>query len=207
MKRKNLLLSAHQGGMTLLELLVTMLLLAMAATLLIQGLSTALQTYERVQRKLSTDTAHELAYRWMAQTISGTQAELDKLRHFQGSSLELKGYTHRPLVGSPGQVSAYRWVLTKTAEDHLALHYQQNEDIDWQVMSWPQNTRARFMYRSPQGEPLEQWPPQDARSMTTSDGNIPAALLLEITEGTEQPTRWYFNLPTRSYPRADYRDF
>ena len=50
----------HQSGMTLLELLVVMTLLAIVTSLLMQGFSTALSTYERVQRRQSQAMPFEL---------------------------------------------------------------------------------------------------------------------------------------------------
>ena len=51
---------ARQSGMTLLELLVVMTLLALVSSLLMQGFSNALSTYERVQRKQSEGMPLEL---------------------------------------------------------------------------------------------------------------------------------------------------
>lgn len=195
-----------QRGMTLLELLVVMTMLALVTSLLMQGFGTALSTYERVQRRQSESMPLELGYRWFAETLSGAQAELDTPRHFIGDSQRLGGVTHRPLRGTNGQVSFFSWQLSKTQQGELQLSYHQPNGIDWVVYRWPAGTRGRFIYRAPNGSAAERWPISDS-SQTQSDGSIPGAIALEITPSDGAPLRWYANLPGRTYPRLDYRDF
>lgn len=195
-----------QRGMTLLELLVVMTMLALVTSLLMQGFGTALSTYERVQRRQSESMPLELGYRWFAETLSGAQAELDTPRHFIGDSQRLGGVTHRPLRGTNGQVSFFSWQLSKTQQGELQLSYHQPNGIDWAVYRWPAGTRGRFIYRAPNGSAAERWPISDS-SQTQSDGSIPGAIALEITPSDSAPLRWYANLPGRTYPRLDYRDF
>ncbi len=198
----------HQSGMTLLELLVVMTLLAIVTSLLMQGFSTALSTYERVQRRQSQAMPFELGYRWFTQTVSGTQAELDPPRHFKGDAKSFSGTTHRPLQGKNGQVRFFGWQLSETPAGELKLVYRQPGQPDWQIVRWPTGSRARFLYRALDGSVAAQWPPPSSSSLPPpADGRIPSAIVLEVTPADSPPVRWYANLPGRTFPRPDYRDF
>ena len=74
-----------QSGMTLLELLVVMVILAMVSGLLVQGMGTALVTYERVQHQQQQSMAPTLAYSWLRYSLQGAQAELDEPRQFSAA--------------------------------------------------------------------------------------------------------------------------
>lgn len=196
-----------QRGMTLLELLVVMTILALVTSLLMQGFGTALGTYERVQRRQSEGMPLELGYRWFSETLSGTQAELDAPRHFSGDARQLGGVTHRPLRGANGQVSFFSWKLSEMQNGELQLSYHQPNGVDWVIYRWPAGTRGRFIYRAPNGSAADRWPPSASTLQPPSDGSIPGAVALEITSREGLQLRWYANLPGRTYPRLDYRDF
>lgn len=197
-----------QRGMTLLELLVVMTVLALVTSLLMQGFGTALSTYERVQRRQSEGLLLDLGYRWFAQTLSGAQAELDAPRYFHGDAQGLGGITHRPLLGGNGQVSFFSWQLSETRNGELQLVYSQPNGVEWTIHRWPIGSRGRFIYRTANGSATEQWPPPPNDSLSSSgDGSIPSAIALEITPSNGPIQRWYANLPGRTYPRPDYRDF
>ena len=196
-----------QSGMTLLELLVVMTLLALVTSLLMQGFGTALSTYERVQRRQSEGMPLELGYRWFSQTLSGTQAELDPPRHFKGDAQRFGGITHQPLQGSNGQVSFFSWQLSETPTGELQLSYSQPGTSEWAIVNWPAGSTGRFIYRALDGSAVEQWPPPSSSIPLPIDGRIPGAFLLEVTPADAPPIRWYTNLPGRTFPRPDYRDF
>lgn len=202
-------LPTQQSGMTLIELLVVMVILAMVSALLIQGLGGALITYERVQRQQQQSLQPTLAYRWLAGTLGGAQAELDEPRQFHGIEQQLSGYTHRPLVGQSGQVSAFSWQLRKGEQNELQLWYIQgesNQKISWLVLSWPAGSTGLFRYYDFKGSLTSRWP-ATLNDPLLPDGPIPSAILLEITptEGRLEP--WFISLPGRTFPRPDYRDF
>ena len=198
---------SKQHGMTLLELLVVMTLLALVTSLLMQGFGTALGTYERVQRRQSEGMPLELGYRWLSETLAGAQAELDPPRHFKGDAHQLAGTTHRPLLGGNGQVSFFSWQLNATDQGRLQLSYSQPGQVEWAIASWPAGSEGRFIYRTLDGAPAEQWPHAQNGASSGADGSLPGAILLEITPIDGPPIRWYANLPGRTFPRADYRDF
>jgi general secretion pathway protein J len=196
----------QQRGMTLLELLVVMTLLALVSSLLMQGFSSALSTYERVQRKQSEGMPLELGYRWLSDTIAGVQAELDPPRQFKGDAHSLRGITQRPLLGMSGQVNAFSWQLNNSPDGQLQLIYSQPDQVQWLMASWPPGSQGKFIYRSLQGAPIDHWPYAPEQTTPPIDGRIPRTILLEVTPSNAPPLRWYFNLPGRTFPRVDYRD-
>lgn len=198
--------SSRQQGMTLLELLVVMTLLALVGSLLMQGFGTALSTYERVQRRQNEGVLLELSYRWFSDTVAGTQAELDPPRQFRGDSQMLTGVTHRPLLGTPGQVSFFTWQLQAAEDGRLQLIYSQPDQIKWLVATWPAGTQGKFIFRSLKGAGTDHWPDSDERMSAPVDGRIPGAILLQIDPPGMPTLRWYVNLPGRPFPRPDYRD-
>ena len=197
----------QQRGMTLLELLVVMTLLAIVSSLLMQGFTSALSTYERVQRRQTEGMPLELGYRWLADTLAGTQAELDPPRQFKGDAQSLTGITQRPLLGMSGQVSAFSWQLSNSPDGQLQLIYGQPEQVQWLIAKWPPGSQGKFIYRSLEGEPIDHLPYAQEQTAPPIDGRIPRTILLEVTPSNAPPLRWYFNLPGRPFPRADYRDF
>jgi general secretion pathway protein J len=192
--------------MTLLELLVVMTLLALVSSLLMQGFSSALSTYERVQRRQTEGMPFELGNRWLADTLAGVQAELDPPRQFKGDAQNLSGITQRPLLGIPGQVSAFSWQLNNSPDGQLQLSYGQPDQVQWLIASWPSGSQGKFIYRSLQGAPIDHWPYAAEQTTPSIDGRIPRTILLEVTPSNAPPLRWYFNLPGRTFPRIDYRD-
>lgn len=195
--------------MTLLELLVVMVILAMVSTLLVQGMGSALVTYERVQRQQQQSMQPTLAYQWFSQTLTGLQAELDEPRFFSGNEHTLSGYTHRPLVGLPGQVSAFSWQLKQNEQRELELWYQQpalaSQEVNWKILTWPPGTTGQFVYRALDGGATLSWPATTDQAI--AKGTIPSVLFMEIRPTEGEALRWYISLPGRTWPRNDYRDF
>lgn len=192
--------------MTLLELLVVMVILAMVSGLLVQGMGTALVTYERVQRSQQDAMRPELAYAWLRQTLQGAQAELDEMRQFKGNDQQLSGYTHQPLIGDSGQVHPFSWTLEQNDDDRLQLVYRQ-PGITWPVLTWPTASQGHFVYWTfNHGQPVSSWPFYADNKEPEADGRMPSTVLLEITEPDLPVQRWHVVLPGRSFPRGDYRD-
>lgn len=191
--------------MTLLELLVVMVILAMVSGLLVQGMGTALVTYERVQRSQQNAMRPELAYAWLRQTLQGAQAELDEPRQFGGNENSLSGYSHRPLVGESGQVLPFSWSLEQDDAQNLWLLYRQ-PGLEWPVQHWPAGSEARFVYRSANGASVGNWPHYDQDEKPEPDGRMPVAVLLEVVPPNSPAVRWHTALPGRTFPRPDYRD-
>ena len=195
----------RSNGMTLIELLVVMVLLSVVSALLFQGLSVGLSTYERVKKRQSEGEPIMLASRWFIDSLSGIQAELDACNQFSGSADTISAITHSPLLGSDGMVQRISWQLRSDDHGRVALYYNQSGN-SLRIIGWPTGSSARFLYRSNNGSTQEKWPLSDSNSSSTSDGEIPSAIVLEVVQPAAVVSRWYVSIIGRTYPRVDYRD-
>ena len=195
----------RNNGMTLIELLVVMVLLSIVSSLLFQGLSVGLSSYERVKKRQSEGQPVMLASRWFIDSLSGIQAELDASNQFYGSADSISGMTHSPLLGNNGMVQRITWQLRKDDDGQVALYYNQTGN-SLRIIVWPTGTVARFLYRSTNGYTQERWPQPDSNPSSIPDGEIPSAIVLEIVQPAGVVSRWYVCIMGRTYPRIDYRD-
>lgn len=195
----------RQRGMTLIELLVVMVLLAVVSTLLVQGLGTGLATYERVQRRQFEGQPAMLASAWFSASLKGMEAALDSPRQFSGTANQVSGFSHQPLLGQGGEVQPLQWQLVNEDDGRLALRYHQQQ-WHWTLQRWPAGSEGRFVYYPVRGEAQSQWPVPQNPAPTRPEGDIPAAVMLEVTPPGQPPERWFVQLPGRTYPRGDYRD-
>lgn len=196
---------SHQRGMTLLELLVVMVLLAVISTLLMQGLSVALSTYEKVQRRQYEGVPRMLASSWFVQSVAAMEARLDADSQFKGNASSMSGMSHSALVSRNGQVLPVTWRINQMPDGRFALQYEQ-PGIVWTLAQWPAGTKAQFLYRDHDGAPQTLWPPSEKQISLVPSGRVPSAVLLEVTPPSRPPLRWYVSLSGRELPRMDYRD-
>ncbi len=196
---------SHQRGMTLLELLVVMVLLAVISTLLMQGLAVALSTYEKVQRRQYEGVPRMLASSWFVQSVAATEARLDADSQFKGNASSMSGMSHSALVSRNGQIQPVAWRINQMPDGRVALQYEQ-PGIVWILAQWPAGTKAQFLYRDHDGTPQTLWPPSEKLASLVPDGRIPSAVLLEVAPPSRPSLRWYVSLTGRRLPRMDYRD-
>ncbi|GJC04272.1 prepilin-type N-terminal cleavage/methylation domain-containing protein [Aeromonas hydrophila] len=196
---------SHQRGMTLLELLVVMVLLAVISTLLMQGLAVALSTYEKVQRRQYEGVPRMLASSWFVQSVAAMEARLDADSQFKGNASSMSGMSHSALVSRNGQIQPVAWRINQMPDGRVALQYEQ-PGIVWILAQWPAGTKAQFLYRDHDGTPQTLWPPSEKLASLVPDGRIPSAVLLEVAPPSRPSLHWYVSLTGRRLPRMDYRD-
>lgn len=196
---------SHQRGMTLLELLVVMVLLAVISTLLMQGLSVTLSTYEKIQRRQYEGVPRMLASSWFVQSVAAMEARLDVDSQFKGNASSMSGMSHSALVSRNGQILPVTWRINQMPDGRVSLQYEQ-PGIAWTLAKWPAGTKAQFLYRDHDGTPQRLWPPSEKLASLVPDGRVPSAVLLEVTAPSHPPLRWYVSLTGRRLPRMDYRD-
>ncbi|MBN7820440.1 type II secretion system protein J [Bowmanella yangjiangensis] len=63
--------SVNQGGFTLIEMLVVLVILAMTTTLLAQGLATTWRNFEKMDAKILVQSSADLPVVWFQQSIRG----------------------------------------------------------------------------------------------------------------------------------------
>lgn len=144
-------------GFTLLEALVTLVIVALIVTLLMQALQQSLDLRARLLRHQSEARVANLQEHWFRESVAGAMADLpDALGHMEGRPDSLALVTLQP-VGTRG-VARVRWWLEPVDGGH-ALHYADPEWEDIAVIPGPLD-EARFQYLAADGEWTDRWQPK-----------------------------------------------
>lgn len=144
-------------GFTLLEALVTLVIVALIVTLLMQALQQSLDLRVRLLRHQSETRVASLQEHWFRESVAGAMADLpDAFGRMEGRADSLALVTLQP-VGASG-IARVRWWLEPVDGGH-ALHYA---DPDWEditVVPGPLDG-ARFEYLEPDGKWTDRWIPE-----------------------------------------------
>src|ERR1700720_196383 len=102
----------EQTGFTLLEVLVTLVLLSMVAAIVFGSLRQVLDARARLRPYLDQSEETTLVASWFRQTVQALIADYDDGKHrFAGTATEISGLTASPLIGPPGTPIPFRWAL------------------------------------------------------------------------------------------------
>ena len=143
-------------GFTLLEALVTLVIVALIVTLLMQALQQSLDLRARLLRHQSETRVATLQEHWFRDSVAGAMADLpDAFGRMEGEADSLALVTIQP-VGTRG-VARVRWWLEPVDGGH-ALHYADPEWEDMTVIPGPLD-QARFQYLGADGEWTDRWQP------------------------------------------------
>src|SRR5690606_27094393 len=147
---------AATRGFTLLEALVTLVIVALIVTLLMQALQQSLDLRTRLLRHQSETRVAALQEQWFRESVAGVMADLpDAFGRMEGRVDSLALVTLEP-VGTDG-VARVRWWLEPVDGGH-ALHYADPEWEDITVVPGPLD-QARFEYLTPDGTWADRWLP------------------------------------------------
>lgn len=144
------------AGFSLLEALVTLVIVALIVTVLMQALQHALDLRVRLLRYQSETRVATLQEQWFRESVSATIADLhDGLGAFDGGPEGLSFISLQPLGGRG--VDQVRWWL-EPVPGGWSLHYADAEWEDITVIPGPL-AEARFAYLDPAGEWRDAWRP------------------------------------------------
>ena len=107
----------RHAGLTLVELLVTLLLVSMLGTLLVQSIAFFAAHYERVQRVTRDAARTDLQQRWFASSVQGLVPLGIPARRFAGGPAEFRGTTLLPLEAAAGLPVQVRWSIAAGQDD------------------------------------------------------------------------------------------
>ena len=145
------------GGFTLLEVLVTMVIMALLVTLLTQALQQSLRMRERMQQHQRSTRVESLQEQWFRDTVGSTVADLpDALGLFGGDAESIDLLTSAPLDAMGLQ--RIQWTL-KSVDGGVALHYTGNSWPETVVIRGPLRD-AKFHYLDEEGKWLQEWSPE-----------------------------------------------
>lgn len=162
-------------GFTLVEMLVTLAVMALVSSLLWQALSTVALLERRLDRTRTLSNDDQLRRAWVEQALFGvmTGAEGDPVR-FAGGTTRLSTYTSMPPW--PGSLGPERMTLTLEQDDNgqRLLAHRPGSDTSLELWRWA-GASGGFDYLDSSGRWLDAWPPSAGTTQTTL---LPAAIRL-----------------------------
>ena len=164
-------------GLTLVELLVAIVLVALASTLVMQGIGQGLGLVGRVTQDQGA-AYHELMARgWLRDSMGAAAALASAEGEFRGTASSVSLLSFRPLLGSEGIASPISW---SAGADGLLVYTEQDQSV-------PINALPRLgyiEYQDAAGAWQPSWPPPvDATAEgDVADGILPRRLRVVFSE-------------------------
>ncbi len=150
--------SRRVSGFSLLEAIVTLVIVSLLVTVLMQALSHALSLRTRLLRFQSEARVDFLQEAWFRETVAGAQVDLgDAFGGIEGTSQSLAYATPAPLVADG--MARVRWWIAPGGQGGASLHYADSATTDLVIVAGPLE-QAEFSYMDHQGEWHREWQPE-----------------------------------------------
>jgi prepilin-type N-terminal cleavage/methylation domain-containing protein len=159
----------EQTGFTLVEVLITLVLLSMVAAIVFGSLGQVLEARARLRPYLDRSEETALVAGWFRQTVHALIADYDTGKsRFTASANAFSGLTASPLLGPAGTPTAFTWALDYVpALDVTLLQYTEKPSDSVEVARWS-GKDAVFSYYGQDQEWRRVWPPTDLGTSTTA---------------------------------------
>jgi prepilin-type N-terminal cleavage/methylation domain-containing protein len=153
----------RQSGFTLIEVLITLVLLSMVAAVAFGSLRQVLEARDRLRPYLDRSQETTLVLGWFRQTVQASIADYDEGKHrFVGTASEFSGLTVSPLVGPAGTPTAFRWAMRyDPTRDLTTLDYEESPKQSLRIVAWSGHDGA-FAYYAGEQKWQPAWPPSDS---------------------------------------------
>lgn len=161
-------------GFTLVEMLVTLVLVALVSGLLWQALATVAQLERQLARTRTLSSDDQLRRAWIEQALAGTMAgpQGDPVR-FSGRDMRLSTYTTMPpWPGSMGP-ELMTLELERSGGGQRLIARRPGVDASLELWRW-EGEAGRFDYLDASGNWRETWPPTGSAAADL----LPAAIRL-----------------------------
>ena len=185
----------NQAGLTLLEMLVVFLLVALLSTLLIQGIGYFLGQYQAVQRFQSRVYAGLTSYTWFSESVEAMIPYEQSANSFRGDETSFAGTSMQALGAEPGLPVSVSWSLVEDDGEVLYFQYQEQGQSVWNIPT--QSGASTFEYADGNLKWYKNWPP-------TKDTPDLVPNMLRLVD-QQQQVIWLVNLIFHPRPGADYR--
>ena len=146
----------HSKGFTLLETVVTLVIVSLLVATLMQALGHALNLRTRLLRVQGEARVELLQEAWFRETVGAAQADLDDAMGGMEGSRDSLAYASSMPLASPG-MSRVRWWLQDDGKG-AALHYSDADASDLVVVAGPLKA-ASFAYLDHAGAWHDEWEP------------------------------------------------
>ena len=159
----------EQTGFTLVEVLVTLVLLSMVVAIVFGSLGQVLDARARLRPYLDRSEQTALVASWLRQTVQALVADYDTGKNrFTASANAFSGLTASPLLGPAGTPTAFTWALIyDPASDRTFLRYKEKPSDAVEIARWS-GKDAVFSFYGQDQEWHDVWPPTDAGTSTTA---------------------------------------
>ena len=176
-----------QRGLTLMELLVVLLLVALLGTLVVQGLAFFLGNYDAVTRVRREATVDALRQHWFATAVRGIVPYGVESRAFAGESSSFVAMTLQPLNTEPGLPTETRWSISDVGGSQVVT-YDENGTLAWPMLE-VDDADLGFQYADDANRWHARWPIEDSvrRRLYNADEPIqwtPTMIRLASSDGT-----------------------
>ena len=187
------------SGLTLLEMLVVLALVALLGTLIVQGMSFFLARYDTAQRVARDATQAGLQQHWFASSVEGMVPYRHVEFQFRGNAAAFTGVTIQPLGAESGMPVRARWAIDDDGVESFVTYHEDAAPTNDGGLSWPVLRTAdpvAFQYAGADGTWLDAWPPRE------TDDRIPRMVRLVSSAGVV----WLAQLDLFPEPVANYSE-
>lgn len=125
--------STGATGLTLVETLVTFVILGFLTTLILQAVGFFAARYEGVQRVHRVAALESLQQNWFATSVQGFVPYGVHARRFQGQPRRFEGITLEPLNAQAGTPVTVRWSITEDAVRYSESLAPTVPGIEWTI--------------------------------------------------------------------------
>ncbi|HWS78711.1 MAG TPA: prepilin-type N-terminal cleavage/methylation domain-containing protein [Thermomonas sp.] len=164
-------------GFTLMEMLVTLMLVSFATMLMFQTLGSYRIARERVQGQSGLIDRQALFQDWFRDSVHGLF--IAEGLQFSGERTRFRGTSLNPLFAPEGSPTLVQWTIEEDGE-RAAIAYAEDGVERWRVRLARADT-AHFAYLDETGKESATWPP--ARGLQDARPSLPAVVVLSRTLG------------------------
>ena len=183
--------TATQRGLTMMELLVSLVLVALLGTLIVQGVAFFAGSYDAVKRNQRDATHAALRQHWFVTAVHGIVPYGVEARAFAGNPASFVAMTLQPLNAEPGIPTQTRWSVTAGGPSPAVTYTEYPNNAAWRVLE-SEDLDLAFQYadaanrwhdRWPLAETPMQWTPRMIR-LVSNRGTVWLAAVEVFSEPT-----------------------
>ncbi len=153
-------------GLTLVETLVTFVILGFLATLILQAVGFFAIRYEGVQRVHRESSLETLQQSWFAMSVRGLVPYGVAARRFRGDAKLFEGTTLEPLNAEAGTPVIARWSIGEGTVHYAEAPMPGEASVEWTVLALD---GPAFEYSDSLGNWYDHWPPSAERNPNISE--------------------------------------
>ena len=189
------------AGFTLMEMLVTLVLISFATMLMFQMLGSYRVARERVQAQSGVIDRRALFQSWMQDSVRGLY--ITNGLTFAGDARGFSGTTLNPLYGDAGVPTRIAWRLLSDGDGYSIAYVEDGRERWRRQLLGVQ--RSRFVYLDAAGKTHDAWPPKLGKK--DDEPTLPAQVaFVRETEDTRQTIVAAVRGPLRPVVRLGSQD-